>query len=162
MGRSHDGWHLLSLVKQPRALRSLLTSERADEYNRRPGKGVIVPYIDKIFRERLDQGAKPVNSGELNYKLTRIILNTKRHSELVTLLWAECLAYLGDSPRYGTYNDVVGAIVCCVHEYARRHPVEGDIQDDWADEIRGALLSAVFALLTPYEDKKRAQNGDVQ
>lgn len=121
-----------------------------------------MPYIDKVFRERLDQGAKPVSSGELNYKLTRILLSKARQSELVTMLWAECLAYLGDAPRYAHFNDVVGAIVCCLAEWARRHPAEGDVHEDFCDEVRGALLAATFALLNPYEDKKRAQNGDVQ
>lgn len=120
-----------------------------------------MPYIDPAFRDALNTGKRPVNAGELNYNLTRIIKSGMVHAELVEALAQECFRYLGDEPRYGTYNDVIGAIVCCLHEYARRHPAEGDVQDDWADEVRGAILGRIFARLDPYEDKKRLANGDV-
>ena len=46
------------------------------------------------------------------------------------------LAYLGDNPNYQLYNDAVGALECAKLELVRRS-------------------------LSPYEDKKIAQNGDL-
>lgn len=79
-----------------------------------------MPYLtqkDKISLEKIGGGA--VSAGELNYSLTQI-----------------CLNYLGDSPRYQRYNEIVGALECCKLEFYRR-------------------------AVAPYEDKKIKENGDV-
>lgn len=120
-----------------------------------------MPYIDPIFRDPLNAGRRPVNSGELNYNLTRMLKSGAPDGELVEQMIAECRRYLGDEPRYSHYNDVVGAVVCCVAEYQRRTETEGDVHVEWSDGIRARVLKSIFATLDPYEDKKRVQNGDV-
>ena len=78
-----------------------------------------MPYITGDRRGWIDSGCLPETAGELNYTLTMIVKS-----------------YLGASPNYQRYNDVVGALECCKLEMVRRR-------------------------LNSYEDSKIAQNGDV-
>jgi hypothetical protein len=66
-----------------------------------------VPYIDQAIREKYEAGIAnfpaPDNSGELNYAITRIVLN-----------------FLGEQPRYADFNNAVGALECAKLELYRR------------------------------------------
>ncbi len=64
-----------------------------------------MPYIRPEFREALEPYAqsKPINPGELNYVVTRIIS-----------------AYLGSIPTYALINDAIGALECAKLELYRR------------------------------------------
>jgi hypothetical protein len=62
-----------------------------------------MPYIDAKARERIDRGSLPMNAGELNYQITRLVLG-----------------FLGASPRYQDFNNAVGALECCKLELYRR------------------------------------------
>jgi hypothetical protein len=79
-----------------------------------------MPYIKN--REFLDRGLHtvfPENTGELNYCLTKMILD-----------------YLGETPNYQKYNDVIGVLQCIIQEIYRRR-------------------------VAPYEDLKIKENGDI-
>lgn len=79
-----------------------------------------MPYLSKEDQRILmEEKDVPTTPGELNF--------------LVTML---CKEYLGETPRYQNYNDVIGALEACKLElYAR--------------------------LVRPYEEKKITENGDV-
>lgn len=63
-----------------------------------------MPYITKQRRNDIDQGWLPNTAGELNYQITKIILE-----------------YLEDrGERYQTYNDIIGALECAKLELYRR------------------------------------------
>ncbi len=78
-----------------------------------------MPYIKSRRREDLDTYDFPYTSGELNYVLTKEIID-----------------YMGESPNYMKFNEVMGVLECVKQELYRR-------------------------LVAPYEDKKCAENGDV-
>ena len=61
-----------------------------------------MPYVDKFNRNVLERRA-PRNAGELNYVITRLVIE-----------------YLGDHPNYERYNAVVGALESCKLEFYRR------------------------------------------
>jgi hypothetical protein len=66
-----------------------------------------MPYIDQAIRETYQTALAnlpiPDNSGELNYAITRIVLN-----------------FLGEQPRYADFNNAVGALECAKLELYRR------------------------------------------
>jgi len=78
-----------------------------------------MPYITPEERRLIGYGAKPANAGQLNYTITTLIVQ-----------------YLGDSPRYQQYNDVMGVLSCIQHELYRKR-------------------------IASYENKKCKENGDV-
>lgn len=83
-----------------------------------------MPYIKRERRDEMatwsDDDGLPRNPGELNYALTQVILDYIRTAGL----------------RYGTINDVLGALDGAGKEFYRR-------------------------VAAPYEDQKRKENGDV-
>lgn len=62
-----------------------------------------MPYINQEDRRQLRHGRLPMDAGELNYSLTRII-----H------------AYWNTQPKYQTANDIVGALEGAKAEFQRR------------------------------------------
>ena len=63
-----------------------------------------MPYVKSLTRWYMSEGKKPETPGELNYKLTMIILD-----------------YLCNNDRnYKTFNDVMGVLACIQHELYRR------------------------------------------
>ena len=63
-----------------------------------------MPYIPVSDRVRIDRGDKPQTPGELNYKITRLILD-----------------YLKARPEsYHALNEVVGVLECAKQELYRR------------------------------------------
>ena len=76
-----------------------------------------MPYIKPSERE--SSRFKPINAGQLNYAFTRLIQE-----------------YLGYTPNYQRFNDVIGALESCKLELYRRK-------------------------IVPYEDLKITENTDV-
>lgn len=62
-----------------------------------------MPYIPIQDRRMINSGSPPMKAGELNYKLTKDILE-----------------YLGTEPNYQRFNDVLGALECLKLELYRR------------------------------------------
>ena len=63
-----------------------------------------MPYIPVSDRERIDQGDAPLTAGELNYAITRLILD-----------------YLKARPMsYHAVNEVIGVLGCVQQELYRR------------------------------------------
>lgn len=79
-----------------------------------------MPYLTKERQdELLIANGFPTTGGDLNYIVTKL-----------------CLEFAGDSPRYETYNTIIGALEACKLEFYRR-------------------------AVAPYEDLKIKENGDV-
>jgi hypothetical protein len=78
-----------------------------------------MPYITGDRRGWIDSGCLPETAGELNYAITVLVKS-----------------YLGASPNYQRFNDVMGALEGCKLELYRRQ-------------------------ISKYEDQKAVQNGDV-
>jgi len=79
----------------------------------------MMPYITEESKNYLEMST-PESPGQLNYKLTMIV--------------KDYIEKMGES--YQTYNDIIGALECCIQEVYRRK-------------------------IVPYEDKKILENGDV-
>jgi hypothetical protein len=63
-----------------------------------------MPYIKRKDKYRAGEGEVPISAGELNYALTRLIIN-----------------YLTDKGKsYQTINDCIGALEGCKLEFYRR------------------------------------------
>jgi hypothetical protein len=81
-----------------------------------------MPYISKEQRTEIETwGAKPKDSGELNYILTKIIDE-----------------YIGNELRYQKINDVVGVLECAKLELYRRlaAPYEDKKRDENGEVYR--------------------------
>lgn len=99
-------------------------------------------------------------SGELNRAITKAYLSIPMDL-LESALSAIVAKYMHDQkPRYATFNDIVGALVCAGMEHTRRRP---DSENDL--EIRVITTKVIKALykdtVAPYEDKKIAEHGDI-
>lgn len=80
-----------------------------------------MPYINRKERDELDYAERSAETpGELNYAITRLLINYVSHKQ----------------PRYQTFNDALGA-------------------------LEGAKLEFYRRVVTPYEEQKRFENGDV-
>ena len=62
-----------------------------------------MPYVSNPMRKLLDTGSAPINPGELNYLITKLILK-----------------YLGSNPGYTEINEVIGVLECAKLELYRR------------------------------------------
>ena len=69
-------------------------------------------------------------------EIKRPVCDVRNAGELNHLLTLMIFNYLPDAPRYQDYNEVMGVLTCMQMEFYRR-------------------------LVAPYEDKKRAEWGDV-
>lgn len=79
-----------------------------------------MPYLTKERQdELLSPDGFPTTGGDLNFIITKLLLE-----------------FAGESPRYETYNTIIGALEACKLEFYRR-------------------------AVAPYEDKKIQSNGDV-
>jgi hypothetical protein len=63
-----------------------------------------MPYIKQEQRNELTQGKKPQDAGELNYQITKILLEYRGSK--------------GES--YATYNEMMGVLSCVSQEFYRR------------------------------------------
>jgi len=84
-----------------------------------------MPYITQEQRKEIDNGRPPLNAGELNYCITKLILNYSNG--------VEC---------YQNYNDILGALEGAKLELYRRRIAKyenskiisnGDVTDDWGN-----------------------------
>jgi hypothetical protein len=81
-----------------------------------------MPYIKKSHRLRAGKGEAPINSGELNYALTRLIVG-----------------YLDDNGLdYQNINDCIGALEGCKLEFYRRVVAP---YEDYKKEENGDVFS---------------------
>ena len=62
-----------------------------------------MPYIKNILRVAIAEGSPPQTAGELNYRITQLLLE-----------------YVGSDYNYQRINDAVGAMECCKLEFVRR------------------------------------------
>lgn len=83
-----------------------------------------MPYVDQKTREELEGVFSPENPGELNYKITCLILNYIETKGL----------------KYSTINDIVGVLDCAKMEFYRRIAIpyedkkieeNGDVYDEY-------------------------------
>jgi hypothetical protein len=70
-----------------------------------------MPYITQNARTFIDKGCRVKTSGELNYKITKMI---KDYME------DHCPKAAGMSPNYAMFNDMIGVLECCKLELYRR------------------------------------------
>lgn len=64
-----------------------------------------MPYINSKERDELDWAERgPETPGELNYKLTQVLLQYM----------------LGKKKSYTLYNEIIGVLECCKQEFYRR------------------------------------------
>jgi hypothetical protein len=125
-----------------------------------------VPYITLEARDRIAEGGHPRDPGELNYVISKLLIDSARYTyhsgERSKFINREvrnaCDVYILRSDRmsYQRINDVVGALICAGHEYARR---TGDV---FPRTLCADIASDFYtAVAVPYELKKIQENGDL-
>jgi len=115
-----------------------------------------MPYIEQTRRDAISNGAQPDNAGELNFRLTMILLaadNPERNDVLKA-----CEQYISHKGlRYQFINDVLGACDGAAREIARR--THGH---EHKQRLLRYVAAAIYdAIAGPYEDQKRIENGDI-
>jgi hypothetical protein len=87
-----------------------------------------MPYIKQKDRERLAKGEAPQTAGELNYSITKLLLNYLK----------------AKGTSYQTINEIMGVMSAATHEFYRRHAVpyedkkiaeNGDVAPDSDNEF---------------------------
>lgn len=121
-----------------------------------------MPYIDPQRRKQLGRDEeRPLTAGELNYVLTKGLLDLQRNDDLRfgrSLIETEIEKYLaGRNPSYTLYNEVMGALTGCALEW-RRRTGDGIVAPT---VLNDALRDFYFNVVAPYEDDKINQNGDI-
>lgn len=78
-----------------------------------------MPYIKTKDRELLGEGAAPDNAGELNYTITKLLLNYLQRK----------------GTSYAVINEIMGVLSCVGREFYRRHaaPYEDQKIDENGD-----------------------------
>jgi hypothetical protein len=125
-----------------------------------------MPYITQIARQQLADGGLIQTAGELNYTFTQAIrkydCEEGRFSEEgltqdLNLLIGRYIATHGKS--YSVINDILGALEGAKLEYKRRRGLRGYESLKWVfDDVKTEFYRRV---VSPYEDEKIKQNGDV-
>lgn len=136
-----------------------------------------MPYIDQDARAEIAQGRTPKTPGELNFQLTRIVMNdlaergplsyTACYGVIVALeaLKAECL--IANLPpgvplciqRNGQPSPLTLKLALALVKFAKAN---GDAWSlaDVIGTIECVKLEFYRRVVAPYEDKKAEQNGD--
>lgn len=65
-----------------------------------------MPYIKQGDRKFLNKNHQPTDAGELNYLITKLVLD---------------YVHAYEEPSYGAWNEVIGVLECAKQELYRRH-----------------------------------------
>jgi hypothetical protein len=116
-----------------------------------------MPYIKNNDGRRtaLRDGDTALTAGELNYQIFYYL----KHNNQVTAFNKEVVKgffaqFLGETPSYQKYNDMVGVSVLCMVELDRRLKIDADFLLDIASSYKDEIST--------YEDKKILENSDVE
>lgn len=119
-----------------------------------------MPYIKQQRRDELTSYKEPMeNPGELNYKLTLLLLDDKLSNTRFIVRALALIERYKDTRtlNYLTINDISGAIFNALMEHTRRM--------GRPSKFEGSLLGVLRDFYTeiggPYEDIKKVENGDV-
>jgi len=113
-----------------------------------------MPYIksDDGRREKLKLGARAENAGELNFQLFAYLREVGEMYNIVKMV-SYVNEFLGLSPNYQRYNDMVGCLTCCQKELFRR--------TDFTCLVLTEIRDMYDQQIADYEDLKIKLNGDV-
>lgn len=118
-----------------------------------------MPYITPNARKVLDNGkACPIDAGELNYVITKALLEETCPIKLGERIEDILEKYLQvNGTRYQRLNDILGVLFLAPYEYRRRKGVNHPAMFVTRE------LAARFLVETynPYEDAKIKENGDI-
>ena len=122
-----------------------------------------MPYILKECYERAKDA--PNTTGELNFAFTCVLMNgaVGAITPVKAVLQFDVLitGYVKrKSLCYMTINDILGALLGCSIEFARRVPDE-ELSATMIDLVGIIIADFYDTVAAPYEDKKIAENGDV-
>lgn len=117
-----------------------------------------MPYIkdENNRRKELRNGAIAKSAGELNFQIFAYVKNCEYEGQpdvSPIQIYRFVINFMGKSPNYQKYNDMIGCLTACYNEINRRM----DIKLETLKEI-------IFNYQTEiafYEDIKIKENGDV-
>jgi hypothetical protein len=116
-----------------------------------------MPYITQDERKQIALGKPPSTPGQLNYVITRLVIESSIGT-LKAHIIEEILLYSNGKPQsYTLFNEIMGVLECVIKEYRRR--VCFDVYIDSVFEVLKEEFYSQY--VGPYEDKKIEQNGDV-
>jgi hypothetical protein len=115
-----------------------------------------MPYITRTARQIIDHGGPIATVGELNYAITKRLLNFDYTPQEIRLaIEAQIYAYLAHKGlSYCVINDIIGALECARREFKRRRGFDLKLLTDIADGFYGDEAAK-------YEDEKIKTNSDV-
>lgn len=117
-----------------------------------------MPYIRKDRRLDISQGAVMNEPGEMNYRLTLVMLEELENVYAkATMLFSQWMARAGIS--YTTFNTIAGVVMLAQIEHSRRMGPNKRL--DALHEVSRAFGDFVKNIVNPYEDRKIIENGDV-
>jgi len=113
-----------------------------------------MPYIksDNDRRKQLQNNDVAQNAGELNYQIFYYIKHSQDLCKPLHILFF-IHRFLGLTPNYQKYNDMVGCLTLCYKEVKRRLNIDAKYLLDLIDGFDNEIAK--------YEDIKIIENGDV-
>jgi len=111
-----------------------------------------MPYIKIQDREEINGGRFPITAGELNYKIFSYYKACGDRYEKTRIL-KYVSEFLGETPNYQRYNDMVGCLTLCYKEIKRRTLTEVPFLLEIIDMYDREIAN--------YENIKIVENGDV-
>lgn len=122
-----------------------------------------MPYLKWSRKMELDKGKLPKTPGDLTYLLSRelIKVTTPRRYPESADYHKYITSYLGESPNFASYAEVLGAIQATIFEFKRRKGLLHYWQQEEIHKLENVARALYIAEIGPYEDSKIAENGDI-
>ena len=114
-----------------------------------------MPYIksDGNRRKQLQDNDVALNAGELNYQIFYFIKHSSDNCKWLHINFF-IHQFLGLTPNYQKYNDLIGCLTLCYKEVKRRLNIDA--------KYLLAMIDSFDNEIAIYEDKKILENTDVE
>lgn len=115
-----------------------------------------MPYIkaNDGRRQALRAGDTALTAGELNYQTFWFLKHHELNDFNKKIVQGFFVQFLGETPNYQKFNDMVGVSVLCMVELDRRLKIDASFLLDIASSYKEAIEI--------YENKKIQENSDVE
>ncbi len=125
-----------------------------------------MPYIEYRRRVCLAGDSPPRTPGELTYLFTRSLLGSPTPDILRAALDRHVALYrdYAGEDSFSTFAEILGSLAATELEYLRREPElrpSERVDGSMLGELDSAALDLYGSAVAPYEDAKKAENGDV-
>lgn len=122
-----------------------------------------MPYLNYTLKKALDKGKVPETPGDLTYLLSKELIKATDTGAgyLPSDYYQHVQKYIGDSPNFAVYAEVLGAIQATIFEYKRRKGLLQKWQQEELNKLNQLAITLYVFEVGPYEDAKIVENGDI-